>query len=229
MVDAGYRLDLLARSGFQSSVPMLARPTARLHSATQCSHKNIMDKEFTPGSRAQWRAWLERNHDTWTVVWLVFYKVHSGKPSLSYNDAVEEAVCFGWIDGVRRSIDDERYTHRFTPRKPVSTWSAANRERAAKMIRDGLMTSAGHKAIRQAKRAGTWDAPAATIDISVPPELAEFMRTNEKAASFFESLAPSYRTQFTGWINSAKRPETRQRRLAESMDLLERGLKLGMH
>lgn len=187
-----------------------------------------MDREFTPGSRAEWRSWLERNHDARTEVWLVFYKRHTGKPTLSYNDAVEEAVCFGWIDGVKRSIDDERYTHRFTPRKPASKWSATNRKRAGKMIRDGLMTAAGRKAIRQAKRARTWDAPAATIDLSVPPELAEFLRTNEKAASFFESLAPSCRTQFTGWINSAKRPGTRQRRLAESMDLLERGLELGM-
>ena len=187
-----------------------------------------MDSRFTPRSRDAWRQWLEKNHASRTDVWLVYYKRHTGKPTVTYNDSVEEAVCFGWIDGVKRSIDDERYTHRFSPRNQTSRWSATNRKRAGKMIGAGLMTQAGHKAIEQAKRAGTWEAPTEMIDSSVPPELADFLRTNEKAASFFESLAPSYRTQFTGWINMAKRPETRQRRLDETMALLERGRKLGM-
>ncbi len=187
-----------------------------------------MDSRFTPRSRHAWRQWLEKNHASRTDVWLVYYKRHTGKPTVTYNDSVEEAVCFGWIDGVRRSIDDERYTHRFSPRNETSRWSATNRKRAGKMIGAGLMTEAGHKAIRQAKRAGTWEVPTETIDLSVPPELAEFLQKNEKAASFFESLAPSYRTQFTGWINMAKRPETRQRRLDETMALLKRGRKLGM-
>ena len=187
-----------------------------------------MEKRFTPRSRRAWRRWLETNHDSRKDVWLVFYKRHTGKPTVTYNDAVEEAVCFGWIDGVRRSIDDERYTHRFSPRNETSRWSATNRKRAERMIGAGLMTDAGRKAIQQAKRVGTWEVPTATIDLSVPPELADFLRTNEQAASFFEALAPSYRTQFTGWINSAKRPETRQRRLDETMELLEKGLKLGM-
>lgn len=187
-----------------------------------------MDRRFTPRSRQAWRKWLETNHDSRADVWLVYYKRHTGKPTVTYNDSVEEAICFGWIDGVRRSIDDERYTHRFSPRNETSRWSATNRKRAGKMIEAGLMTEAGRKAIRQAKRAGTWDAPAETIDVSVPPELAHFLGKNETAASFFESLAPSYRTEFTGWINMAKRPETRQRRLDETMELLKRGRKLGM-
>ncbi len=159
---------------------------------------------------------------------MVFYKRHTGKPTLTYNDAVEEAVCFGWIDGVKRSIDDERYTHRFTPRNETSRWSATNRKRAEKMIGAGMMTDAGREVIEQAKRSGNWNPPRPKIDVSVSPELAEELRKHEKAARYFDSLAPSYRTQFTGWINSAKRPETRKRRLAETMELLEQGRKLGM-
>ena len=187
-----------------------------------------MDKRFTPRSRQAWRHWLEENHDSRADVWVVFYKRHTGKPTLTYNDAVEEAVCFGWIDGVMRSIDDERYTHRFTPRKVSSRWSATNRKRAEKMIEAGFMTEAGREAIEQAQRSGNWDTPPPRFDVSVPPELAEELRKNEKAARYFDSLAPSYRAQFTGWINSAKRSETRQRRLAETVFLLERGRKLGM-
>jgi uncharacterized protein YdeI (YjbR/CyaY-like superfamily) len=185
---------------------------------------------FTPRSRRAWRSWLERHHDARAEVWVVFYKRHTGKPTLSYNDAVEEAVCFGWIDGVKRSIDAERYMHRFSPRLANSRWSATNRKRAAKMIEAGLMTRSGLATVRQAKRAGTWETEpvTGTVDVAVPPELAARLRKNSKAARFFDSLAPSYRRQFTGWINLAKREQTRQRRIEETMALLERGEKLGM-
>lgn len=183
---------------------------------------------FTPKSRRAWRTWLEANHDAKPEVWLVFYKRHTGKPTLSYNDAVEEAVCFGWIDGVKRRIDDERYMHRFSPRKPDSAWSATNRRRATRMEKAGLMTQAGRKAVKTAKRHGTWQAAAPDVDVTVPAELAARLAEHGQAAAFFESLAPSYRQQFTGWINMAKRKETRQRRIDESVALLARGEKLGM-
>ena len=185
---------------------------------------------FTPRSRKAWRSWLEAHHAERAEVWVVFYKRHTGKPTLSYNDAVEEAVCFGWIDGVKRSLDDQRYMHRFSPRQPNSKWSATNRKRAERMIKAGLMAPPGLKMIRRAKRAGTWETQpvTATIDVTVPPELAARLRRNTKAARFFESLAPSYRRQFTGWINSAKREETRRRRVDEAVALLEQGEKLGM-
>jgi uncharacterized protein YdeI (YjbR/CyaY-like superfamily) len=118
--------------------------------------------------------------------------------------------------------------HRFSPRKADSKWSASNRERAERMERAGLMTAAGRAAVRSAKRSGKWNAPAPGIDLSVPKELAEKLQRDAVAAEFFESLAPSYQRQYIGWIATAKRPETRERRLNEAIALLRRGEKLGM-
>lgn len=189
-----------------------------------------MKKRFTPTSRNAWRAWLTRHHDSETEVWLIFHKRHTGKPTLSYNDAVEEAVCFGWIDGLKRRLDEERYTHRFSPRKPDSRWSETNVKRAARMEKAGHMTDAGRVAIAAAKRRGTWRMTAGKpeIDSDMPDELAALLRENSRAAGFFESLAPSYQRQFTVWINVAKRADTRRKRIKEAFELLCRGEKLGM-
>jgi len=185
--------------------------------------------KVTPKSRQAWRSWLQKNHATRSEVWLVFYKQHTGKPTLSYNDAVEEALCFGWIDGVKRSIDTERYMHRFSPRLAGSKWSESNRTRVARLLEAGLMTSPGQRSIDEAKRNGNWDAPARpSLDLSIPPEMAGRLKRHKKAARFFQSLAPSYRRQYIAWIATAKRHETRTRRLDEAMELLARGEKLGM-
>ncbi|HMB72618.1 MAG TPA: YdeI/OmpD-associated family protein [Gammaproteobacteria bacterium] len=189
-----------------------------------------MARQFTPKSRRTWRAWLEQHHDSEAEVWLIFYKRHTGKPTVSYNDAVEEAVCFGWIDGLKRRIDESRYAHRFTPRKPDSKWSKTNQQRAARMEKAGRMTAAGRAAIATAKRRGTWRAAANTPDVTadMPEELAALLRGNAQAAEFFESLAPSYQRQFLLWINVAKRELTRRKRIEEAIALLSRGEKLGM-
>ena len=188
---------------------------------------NVVPK-VTPRNRAAWRAWLEKHHASRLEVWLVFFKRQSGKPTLSYNDAVEEALCFGWIDGVKRSIDEQRYCHRFSPRRPKSRWSPTNRRRAQEMIKAGLMTPVGLQAIAVAKRSGCWEPTDQHIDVSLPPELATWLKRQRGAAAFFASLAPSYRAQFTAWINAAKRPETRAKRVAEAKQLIARGEKLGM-
>jgi len=184
---------------------------------------------YTPGDREQWRNWLQKNHARETEVWLVFFKQHTGKPTLSYNDAVEEALCFGWIDGVRRSIDDQRYMHRVSPRRADSKWSELNKERAQRMLRTGQMAPAGKRAIGQAKQNGEWAEPARQqINFSMPPEFNARLKRNRKAAAFFASLAPSYQRQYIAWIATAKRPETKMHRLDEAMKLLKRGEKLGM-
>lgn len=184
---------------------------------------------FTPRNRRGWRRWLQENHGSETEVWLVFLKKHTARPNLSYDDAVEEALCFGWIDGVKRSIDQDRYMHRFTPRKPGSKWSRSNKERARRMIDAGLMTAAGEQAITRAKADGSWAKPvAARTQFSMPPELEARLKRNRKAAAHFAALAPSYQRQFVAWIATAKRPETRKRRLDEAIELLSRGEKLGM-
>lgn len=187
-----------------------------------------MTDSVTPKSRGAWRDWLAKHHADKAEVWLVFYKRHTGKPSLTYEDAVEEALCFGWIDGVRRKVDEDRYMHRFSPRQPGSRWSALNRTRVARMEAKGLMTPAGRSAVEAARRSGKWDETVEAVDMTMPPEFEERLRQDKQAAQFFDSLAASYRRQFIGWINAARRPDTRQRRLDETMALLRRGEKLGL-
>lgn len=186
-------------------------------------------KQIAPRSRMEWRAWLEENHARAYEVWLVFYKRRTSASSLTYNDAIEEALCFGWIDGVRRALDDRRYMHRLSPRKSDSKWSELNMARAQRMLDTGLMKAAGLRAIDEAKRNGHWSAPARRPPAS--PMSAEFeahLRKNKKAAEFFASLAPSYARQYRDWIASAKREETRARRIEEALRLLAAGEKLGM-
>ncbi len=185
--------------------------------------------KVTPKNRAAWRKWLAANHAETAEVWVVFYKKHTGKPSIRYSDAVEEALCFGWIDGVIRRIDDDSYMHRFSPRRPDSRWSATNRKRAGELIESGLMTPAGQRAIDQAKRAGRWtDSQRPKVDLKISPAFAAALESNEEAARQFAMLSAREQNLFVGWINLAKREATRERRITESLRLLERGEKLGL-
>jgi uncharacterized protein YdeI (YjbR/CyaY-like superfamily) len=185
--------------------------------------------QFTPRNRDDWRDWLRRNHALKAEVWVVFFKKTAPKSNLSYNDAVEEAVCFGWIDGVKRSVDEHRYMHRFSPRRPDSKWSRSNKERVQRMVDAGLMTEAGERAVAQAKKSGAWAAPVESPGpLPMPPEFKARLKRNEKAQAFFDSLAPSYRRQFVDWVASAKRDDTRRRRIQEALALLAKGKKLGM-
>ncbi len=181
-------------------------------------------------ARAEWRRWLAENHDKEpNGIWLIFGKKKTGSPSLDYEDAVEEALCFGWIDSIIRRIDEETYCRKFTPRKDNSVWSKTNRERVAKMINEGRMTEFGLTKIKAAKRLGNWGVNSGpSINFDMPRELAHALAGNAKAEAFFNKLAPTYRKHFIGWIVIAKRPETRAKRLAESLALLERGEKLGL-
>jgi len=180
-------------------------------------------------SRRAWRTWLQGHHATESVLWLIFYKKHTGKVGLAYDEAVEEALCFGWIDGIRKRIDDEKHTVRFTPRRKNSVWSPTNKKRVAKMIAAGMMTEAGLALVQEAKGNGQWDNAEVQRPLAVvPPELKQALACNKKAGRFFEALAPSYRKQFIWWIASAKRAETRHKRVAEAVRLLAENKKLGM-
>ncbi len=184
---------------------------------------------YTPRNRAQWRNWLEKNHAKETEVWLVFLKQHTKKPNVSYNDAVEEALCFGWIDGVKRSIDEDHYMHRFTPRKSGSKWSKINKQRAQRMLEADQLAPAGKKSIELAKNNGRWTEPvSARTSFSKSPELNARLKHHKQAGTFFASLAPSYQPQSIAWIETATRPETKKHRLDQAIELLERGDKLGM-
>ncbi len=175
-------------------------------------------------TRAKWRKWLEKNHDSSSGIWFVFHKKHTGVSCVSYDDAVEEAICFGWIDSLVRRLDDARYVQKFTPRKASSTWSTANRRRYKDLKKRGLLTQAGLDRPPTAK-SGDAPRPSAT---RLPAYLRKAIRADEKAWRFFETLAPSYRRAYIGWIDSAKREETRARRIDEAIRLLAAGKKLGM-
>ena len=180
-------------------------------------------------NRDDWRAWLRENHDTEKEVWLIYYKKHTSKPRIPYDDAVEEALCFGWIDSIVKKIDAEKFTRKFTPRKSKSKWSEANKKRARKMIKEGKMTKAGLAKINEAKNNGEWlKAAPVRRELVIPPYIKEALSMNKKALDYFDSLANGYKRQLVGWITSAKREETRKRRLAEAISLLEQNKKLGM-
>jgi len=164
-----------------------------------------------------------RNHDRSAGIWLVFYKKHTGKPAIEYDAAVEEALCFGWIDSIIRKLDEERYARKITPRKADSRWSALNKKRAEKMIEQGLMTAPGRARINEAKRSGLWDRSArSAVSLDMPEEFEHELRHNTEAGKVFRQLAPSYQRQCTGWIAAAKRRETREKRIQEAIALLKR-------
>lgn len=179
--------------------------------------------------RDEWRTWLAENHAAAKELWLIIHKKHTGTGGLTYVDALEEALCFGWIDGILKRIDDEKHTIRFSPRRKNSIWSEHNRKRVRRLIKEGRMTPAGLAKIDEAKANGQWDKAAQREDTTVvPAELTEALAGNEKARLNFENLAPSYRRQFIYWVAVAKRDETRRKRIQETIDRLIRNKKLGM-
>ena len=186
-------------------------------------------KQLYVTDRDQWRDWLCEHHAAEAGIWLIFYKKATSKPTIEYDVAVEEALCFGWIDSIIKRIDAKKYVRKFTPRKDKSDWSKLNRKRVSKMIKAGRMTEAGLAKIKAAKKNGCWNRDGKTPrSLEMPSEFAETLARNKKAKGNFEKLSPTYRRHYLGWIAAAKRPETRRRRLDESIALLETGQKLGM-
>lgn len=187
-------------------------------------------KEVYVKTRQKWRDWLAKHYcKEQAGIWLVFYKKAARKPSLVYEEAVEEALCFGWIDSIIKRKDGARFVRKFTPRKADSVWSELNKRRVAKLVKEGRMTPIGLNLVRKAKASGMWDKDARPdIDWSVPGELLEVFEENPQAEAFFEQLAPSYQKHYIGWIQSAKRPDTRAKRVRESIALLARRQKLGL-
>jgi uncharacterized protein YdeI (YjbR/CyaY-like superfamily) len=190
--------------------------------------REMAEQLYVP-NRTSWRAWLSKNHASRKEVWLIYYKKHTGKPSVPYNDTVEEALCFGWIDGIIKRVDDERCARKFMPRKSRSRWSESNKKRAEKMIREGKMAEAGMVKIEDARKNGEWfKSHQRPKEFVVPDFMEEALRKNRKAYENFNNLAMSYRKMYVGWISSAKRAETRMKRLAEAIGLLEQNKKLGL-
>lgn len=160
---------------------------------------------------------------------MIYYKKHAGKPSIPYEDSVEEALCFGWIDGIIKRIDDARCARKFFPRRSRSRWSESNKKRADRMISEGRMTEAGMARIDDAKNNGEWFKPnVVPKNLTIPPFIKEALAKNKKASENFNKLADSYKKLYVRWISSAKREETRLRRLEEALELLEQNKKLGL-
>jgi len=167
-------------------------------------------------TRAAWRAWLAAHHATSPGVWVVTWKQGSGRPRLAYDDIVEEALCFGWIDSLPRKLDADRTMLLVTPRKPGSPWSRLNKARVARLMQAGLMTPAGLAKVEAAKRDGSWTRLDAVEALEVPPDLARALDAHRDAARNFAAFPPSAKKGILQWIASAKRPETRARRVAET-------------
>jgi len=180
-------------------------------------------------SRSDWRAWLAKNYARANELWLVFYKKNSGKYAVSYEEAVEEALCFGWIDGVIKRIDDEKYALRFSPRRRGSIWSESNKRRVAQMIEQGRMTEIGLAKIEEAKRNDEWDKATRRENTTViPPELRQALKANTRAQRTFDTLPPSQRRLYIYWITEAKKDETRQKRIRAAVKMLKENKRIGI-
>ena len=171
--------------------------------------------------------WLKKNHNTESELWVKIFKKKTGIPSVTWDDIVIESLCWGWIDGIKKSIDDEAYFQRITPRKTRSNWSKRNREHAERLISEGRMTESGLVPIRTAKADGRWENAYVASETKMPEDFLAALENKPKAKDFFEKLNKSSRYIIAYGLNSAKKPETRQRRFAEFIDMLIREEKPG--
>lgn len=179
--------------------------------------------------RDEWRAWLEEHHNSASEAWLIYYKKHINKKSIGYDEAVEEALCFGWIDSKVKRIDEEKYMQRYTPRKEDSNWSESNKQRVKKLIKMGLMTEAGLAKIETAKRNGSWSRlDDIEKHIVVPEDLQAVLAENLAAKENFEKFPPSHKKQYLWWLKSARRAETREKRIVEIVKRAEENIKPGL-
>ncbi|MEZ4883330.1 MAG: YdeI/OmpD-associated family protein [Chitinophagales bacterium] len=175
--------------------------------------------QFYAPNRKAWRKWLAENHQTEKGVWLIYYKVHTNQPTVPYNEAVEEALCFGWIDSKPNKLDDDRYMQMFTPRKPKSVWSRLNKIRVAALIKEDKMMDKGLKAIEVAKKNGHWTIYDEIENLVIPEDLSNALSENLVAQQFFEKFSDSSKKNILWWIKSAKQAATRQRRIEKTVAL----------
>ncbi len=188
-----------------------------------------MEKEeielFYPVSKAAWRAWLQENHESKQAVWLIYYKKKANKPSLSWSEAVDEALCFGWIDSTAKPIDEDTYKQFFTKRKPKSVWSKVNKEKIIRLSEEGLMKEAGLACIEIAKQNGSWTILDEVEELIIPDDLEAAFSSQEGSKDFFMSLSKSVRKMMLSWLVLAKRAATRQQRINEIVERAAQKLK----
>ncbi len=187
-----------------------------------------MEKEietFYPKSRQEWRDWLQDNHDKKKSVWLIYYKKKSNIPTVIYSEAVDEALCFGWIDSKSKPLDEHKFMQFFSRRKEKSVWSKVNKEKIERLIKEGLMIKAGYDIIETAKQNGSWTILDQAEALIIPDDLEkEFQKVN-KAKEYFLALSRSDKRNILQWLTLAKKEETRQKRITEIVELAEQNLK----
>jgi uncharacterized protein YdeI (YjbR/CyaY-like superfamily) len=187
-----------------------------------------MEKEiatFYPKNRQEWREWLQSNHDKKQSVWLIYYKKKSNIPTITYNEAVDEALCFGWIDSKSKPLDEHKFMQFFSRRKEKSVWSRINKEKIERLTSEGLMTKAGFDIIEIAKQNGSWTILDDAEALIIPSDLDHEFKKRPEAKSYFLSLSRSDKRNILQWLILAKREETRQKRISEIVDLAEQNLK----
>jgi uncharacterized protein YdeI (YjbR/CyaY-like superfamily) len=182
-------------------------------------------ESICPSSRQAWREWLEANHESKQAVWLIYYKKKSNLPTVLYSDAVDEALCFGWIDSKAKPIDEEKYMQFFTKRKPKSVWSKINKEKIERLTKEGLMTNAGFEIIEIAKQNGSWTILDESEALIVPEDLGNAFKKSPNSKDYFSSLCRSDKRNILQWLVLAKRQETREKRINEIIELAEQKLK----
>ena len=187
----------------------------------------ITETVYVP-TRAEWRAWLAKHHATKREIWLIYYKKGSGKPRVAYDDAVEEALCYGWIDSTTKAVDADRYAQRFTPRKAGSDWAMSNLIRIKRLVAAGLMTPAGAVHLPSKRAARSFEQQhhqRKAAPTAAPKDLATAIRKVAGANAFWKTLTPGYRRLYVRWIIESKQAETRARRIVRAVDALARGVK----
>ena len=184
-------------------------------------------KTFLAETADQWREWLDEHHDSKSEVWLVFHKLHTSVASIAYEDALDEALCFGWVDSLIKRLDDSRYARKFTPRKADSRWSTTNRKRYTALKASGRVKPSGINRAPTDRTSGP-RPPRFQMPSTVPRYIQEALRKRPAAWRYFEGLTASHRRRYIGWIESAKREETKARRLKEAIHLLSAGKPLGL-
>jgi uncharacterized protein YdeI (YjbR/CyaY-like superfamily) len=180
---------------------------------------------FYPASRKEWRQWLKKNNSKRQSIWLICYKLKSNVPTISWSEAVDEALCFGWIDSIRKPLDHEKFIQFFSKRKARSTWSKVNKEKITRLIDSEQMTPAGFESIEAAKQNGSWIILDDVEELIIPKDLAKEFKTNPGSKDFFLSLSKSAKKAILQWLVLAKLSATRQRRIVEIAELASRKMK----
>jgi len=181
-------------------------------------------------TRGEFRKWLKKNHAKQKELWILFYKVHTNKKSVRYAEAVEEALCFGWIDGIVKRIDDEKHAQRYTPRKPRSIWSNVNKERAKQMIDSGKMTEAGLAKIKEAKKSGWWQKAYTTSrsEYEMSEEMKKVLMSDKEAWRNFQNFSRGGQNTYIFWVNYAKREETKKKRMHIVLERAKKNMPPGL-